>query len=92
LGLQYTLEKRFDVTRCLETLFSVSPGGPATFAMVARVLGLVTLLACYTPLAARYYLKIRKFQTVTLLRSPKRATLSIGWRFGSPSWTVIEPF
>jgi len=30
-------------------LFSVSPGDPATFAMVALVLALVALLACYIP-------------------------------------------
>jgi putative ABC transport system permease protein len=38
------------LTRYLEKLlFSVSPGDPATFAIVALVLALVALLACYIP-------------------------------------------
>jgi len=49
-GLIIGMLAAFVLTRYLERLlFSVSPGDPATFAMVALVLALVALLACYIP-------------------------------------------
>jgi putative ABC transport system permease protein len=49
-GLIIGMLAAFVLTRYLEKLlFSVSPGDPATFAMVALVLALVALLACYIP-------------------------------------------
>jgi putative ABC transport system permease protein len=49
-GLAAGMTAAFVLTRYLEKLlFSVSPGDPATFAIVALVLALVALLACYIP-------------------------------------------
>ncbi len=49
-GLIIGMLAAFGLTRYLQKLlFSVSPGDPATFAMVALVLTLVALLACYIP-------------------------------------------
>ena len=49
-GLIIGMLAAFGLTRYLEKLlFSVSPEDPATFAMVALVLALVALLACYIP-------------------------------------------
>jgi putative ABC transport system permease protein len=49
-GLIIGIFAAFGLTRYLATLlFSVSPGDPSTFAMVALVLALVALLACYIP-------------------------------------------
>jgi len=49
-GLIIGMLAAFGLTRYLATLlFSVSPGDPSTFAMVALVLALVALLACYIP-------------------------------------------
>ena len=49
-GLIIGMLAAFVLTRYLEKLlFSVSPGDPATFAMVALVLAVVALLACYIP-------------------------------------------
>jgi putative ABC transport system permease protein len=49
-GLIIGMLAAFVLTRYLEKLlFSVSPGDPATLAMVALVLALVALLACYIP-------------------------------------------
>jgi putative ABC transport system permease protein len=49
-GLIIGMLAAFALTRYLEKLlFSVSPGDPATFAMVALVLALVAMLACYIP-------------------------------------------
>ncbi len=49
-GLTIGMLAAFALTRYLEKLlFSVSPEDPATFAMVALVLALVALLACYIP-------------------------------------------
>jgi putative ABC transport system permease protein len=49
-GLIIGILAAFGLTRYLATLlFSVSPGDPSTFAMVALVLALVALLACYIP-------------------------------------------
>ena len=54
----------FGLTRYLEKLlFSVSPADPATFGMVALVLALVALLACYIP--ARRTLRV---DPITALR------------------------
>ena len=49
-GLIIGIFAAFGLTRYLALLlFSVSPGDPSTFAMVALVLTLVALLACYIP-------------------------------------------
>jgi putative ABC transport system permease protein len=49
-GLIIGIFAAFGLTRYLATLlFTVSPGDPSTFAMVALVLALVALLACYIP-------------------------------------------
>jgi putative ABC transport system permease protein len=49
-GLIIGIFAAFGLTRYLATLlFSVSPGDPSTFAMVALLLALVALLACYIP-------------------------------------------
>ena len=49
-GLIIGIFAAFGLTRYLATLlFTVSPGDPPTFAMVALVLALVALLACYIP-------------------------------------------
>jgi putative ABC transport system permease protein len=49
-GLIIGILAAFGLTRYLATLlFLVSPGDPSTFAMVALVLALVALLACYIP-------------------------------------------
>jgi putative ABC transport system permease protein len=49
-GLIIGMLAALGLTRYLEKLlFSVSPADPATFAMVALVLALVALLACYIP-------------------------------------------
>jgi putative ABC transport system permease protein len=49
-GLIIGIFAAFGLTRYLTTLlFTVSPGDPSTFAMVALVLALVALLACYIP-------------------------------------------
>jgi putative ABC transport system permease protein len=49
-GLIIGILAAFGLTRYLATLlFSVSPGDPSTFAVVALVLALVALLACYIP-------------------------------------------
>jgi putative ABC transport system permease protein len=54
----------FGLTRYLEKLlFAVSPGDPGTFAAVALVLAMVTLLACYIP--ARRTLRV---DPITALR------------------------
>jgi ABC-type antimicrobial peptide transport system permease subunit len=63
-GLIIGMLAAFGLTRYLTTLlFSVSPGDPSTFAMVALVLALVALLACYIP--ARRTLRV---DPVTALR------------------------
>jgi putative ABC transport system permease protein len=49
-GLIIGMLAAFGLTRYLEKLlFSVSPGDPTTFAMVALILAVVALLACYIP-------------------------------------------
>jgi predicted permease len=49
-GLVIGIVAAFALTRYLEKLlFSVSPGDPGTFGMVAIVLAVVALLACYIP-------------------------------------------
>jgi putative ABC transport system permease protein len=49
-GLIIGMLAAFGLTRYLATLlFSVSPGDPSTFAMVALVLALMALLGCYIP-------------------------------------------
>ena len=49
-GLIIGIFAAFGLTRYLATLlFTVSPGDPSTFAMVALILALVALLACYIP-------------------------------------------
>jgi putative ABC transport system permease protein len=56
-GLIIGMLAAFGLTRYLEKLlFSVSPGDPITFAMVALILAVVALLACYIP--ARRTLRI----------------------------------
>jgi ABC-type antimicrobial peptide transport system permease subunit len=63
-GLIIGILAAFGLTRYLATLlFSVSPGDPSTFAMVALVLALVALLACYIP--AR---RISRVDPMTALR------------------------
>ena len=64
-GLIIGIFSAFGLTRYLATLlFTVSPGDPSTFAMVALVLALVALLACYIP--ARRALRV---DPMTALRS-----------------------
>jgi putative ABC transport system permease protein len=49
-GLAIGMLAACGLTRYLATLlFSVRPGDPSTFALVALVLTLVALLACYIP-------------------------------------------
>jgi putative ABC transport system permease protein len=49
-GLSIGIAAALVLTRYLEgLLFSVSPGDPATFAVVSLVLAVVALLACYVP-------------------------------------------
>jgi putative ABC transport system permease protein len=63
-GLVIGIVAAFALTQYLEKLlFSVTPGDPATFAMVAVVLALVALLGCYIP--ARRTLRV---DPVTALR------------------------
>jgi putative ABC transport system permease protein len=63
-GLIIGIFAAFGLTRYLAALlFTVSPGDPSTFAMVALVLALVALLACYIP--ARRALRV---DPITALR------------------------
>ena len=49
-GLIIGMLAAFGLTRYLgKLLFSVSPGDPTTFALVALILAVVALLACYIP-------------------------------------------
>jgi putative ABC transport system permease protein len=50
IGLVIGLATAFGLTRLMRTLlFNISPGDPATFALVAAVLTVIALLACFIP-------------------------------------------
>jgi putative ABC transport system permease protein len=49
LGVVLGLAAAFALTRWMETLFGVRPTDPLTFTVIAVVLTLVALLACWIP-------------------------------------------